>query len=113
MAQDRTEALETIALASGARYDEIDWPVAIREALKNSRGGIQGVEDHEKVLIAIGVLIEMPHGVRLTKDARRQDGPYEVAVRALREIRELRGQQGAEAVRMAESALLAMGETSG
>lgn len=107
----RAEALACIRENSSAHHTKVDWPVAIRAALVNSRGGMLSPERHRDVLHAIGVLTGLPFEAMISdKDAAAAPGDLEVCVRALREITRVRGQQGSEARRMAQGALLAIGE---
>lgn len=58
---ERGWAFGTIVRCSGARGTQINWPVAVREALRHSTGhAAQSHTDHEDVLRAIGVLMRLP-----------------------------------------------------
>lgn len=57
---ERFDALTAIRVASGARHDQVNWPVAIRAALEESQGGLRSPERHADVLRAIGVLCRLP-----------------------------------------------------
>lgn len=58
------DALGVIVIESGARYEDIDWPVAISSALGQAQRG--GLDAYERVLEAVGVLVGIPHKHRVS-----------------------------------------------
>lgn len=57
----RREALDLIADQAAARYDSVDWAVAVAIAID---GTDQDAATREKVVEAVGVLLSMPVGER-------------------------------------------------
>lgn len=58
----RQEAVELIAKRADVRYDDVDWPVAVRAALLTCGE----LADEEQVLEAIGVLLGLPFRQRFS-----------------------------------------------